>query len=221
MEAAEELLEALSPVDLDQTLGRITSAAVEALPDVDFASITVQHEDGTLHTVAPTDPALCELDTRQYELREGPCFEAATTAAYVSSPDLAQDDRYPGHGPAAVEAGILSQAGIRLYDAPQSRAALNLYSRRVGAFTDFETLAGLFAQQSAQVLEYAQEIQALHEAARTRDLVGRAVGIAMERYGLSDHRAFALLTRLSQRHDVGLAVVAQSIVSASEGRSQE
>ena len=74
---------------------------------------------------------------------------------------------------------------------------------------------------SATVIEYAREIQALHEAARTRDLVGRAVGIAMERYGLSDHRAFALLTRLSHHHDVGLAVVAQSVVAASESRADD
>jgi len=220
VEAAEEPAAALSPVDLDQTLGRITSAAVEALPDVDYASITVRHDDGSLHTVAPTDALLCEVDARQYDLQEGPCYDAATDAAYVSSPDLESDDRYRNFAPSALAAGIRSQAGVRLYDAPNAKAALNLYSRRAGSFADFESLAGLFAQQSARVIEYAQEIQALHEAAHTRDLVGRAVGIAMERYGLPDHRAFALLTRLSERHGVSLSVVAQSIVSASGGRSQ-
>lgn len=221
VKAAEELATTLSAVDLDQTLIRITSAAVEALPDVDYASITVRGPDGTLQTVAPTDPMLCEIDARQYELQEGPCYEAATSVSYVSAPDLANDDRYRRYAEVALAAGIRSQAGVRLFDAPNSQAALNLYSRRVGSFADFESLAGLFVQQSARVIEYATEIQALHEAALTRDLVGRAVGIAMERYGLSDHRAFALLTRLSEHHHVGLPVVAQSIVSASEGRADD
>ena len=219
VEAAEELAAALSAVDLDRTLARVTSAAVEALPDVDYASITVRHADGTLETVTPTDPALCDLDARQYELEEGPCFEAATEVGYVSAPDLARDERYQQYAPTASAAGVAAQVGVRLYDAPTSKAALNLYSRTVGAFAEFESVAALFARQSATVIEYAREIQALHEAARTRDLVGRAVGIAMERYGLSDHRAFALLTRLSQHHDVALPVVAQAIVSASEGRA--
>jgi GAF domain-containing protein len=219
--AAEELAATLSPHDLDHTLARVTSAAVDALPDVDYASITVRHEDGTLETVATTDQSLCDLDLRQYELQEGPCYEAAMDVPYVSATDLEHDERYPRYAPDAAKLGIRSQAGIRLFDAPNSQAGLNLYSRRVGAFADFESVAALFARQSATVIEYARELQALHEAALTRDLVGRAVGIAMERYGLSDHRAFALLTRLSKHHDVALAVVAQSIVSASEGRADD
>lgn len=221
VEAAEELAASLSAVELDRTLRRVTAAAVEALPDVDYASITVQHDDGTLETVATTDETLCDLDARQYELRQGPCYEAATDVAYISAPDLGSDERYSEYAETALAAGIRAQSGIRLYDAPTSRAALNLYSRRRGAFAEFESVAALFARQSATVIEYAKEIQALHEAARTRDLVGRAVGIAMERYGMSDHRAFALLTRLSHRHDVTISVVAQSIVSASEGRADD
>jgi hypothetical protein len=221
VEAAEELAAVLSPVDLDHTLNRVTSAAVEALPDVDYASITIRHADGTLETVATTDPTLCDLDARQYDLHEGPCYDAANEVDYVSAPDLANDARYSGYAPTALAAGITAQAGVRLFDAPTSQAALNLYSRRTGAFAEFESVAALFARQSATVIEYAREIQALHEAARTRDLVGRAVGIAMERYGLSDHRAFALLTRLTHHHDVPLPVVAQAIVAASEGRADD
>src|SRR5687767_6548765 len=118
VEAAEELAATLSPLDLDRTLSRVTSAAVEALPDVDYASITIRHEDGTLETVATTDQSLCDLDLRQYELQEGPCFEAATDTTYVSASDLAADERYPRYAETAVAAGVRSQAGVRLFDAP-------------------------------------------------------------------------------------------------------
>ena len=49
-----ELHAALRPGDLAQTLRRVTDAAVELLPDVDGASITVEHEDGRFETAAAT-----------------------------------------------------------------------------------------------------------------------------------------------------------------------
>ena len=219
LESAQELLKTLTPVDLDHTLGRITAAAVEALDDVDYASITVRHVDGSLETVGPTDNMLCELDAKQYELHEGPCYEAAVNAVHVTAPDLANDERFPRYGRAAAEVGIRAQAGLRLYDAPTSQGALNLYSRTAGTFRDFTSVGALFAHQSAMVIEYAQEIENLQAAVRDRDRVGRAVGIAMERYELPDQRAFALLTRLSVHHDVGLPVVADAIIAASEART--
>jgi GAF domain-containing protein len=219
VESAQELLKTLTPMDLDHTLGRITTAAVESLPDVDYASITVRHVDGTLETVAPTDEMLCDLDAKQYELREGPCYEAATDAVHITAPDLATDQRFPNYGEVALQAGIRAQAGLRLFDAPTSQGALNLYSRTSGTFSDFSSVAALFSHQSAMVIEYAREIQNLQAAVRDRDIVGRAVGIAMERYELPDKRAFALLTRLSLHHNVGLPVVAEAIITASESRT--
>jgi hypothetical protein len=52
----------LTPGDLDHTLERITAAAVEVLPGVHYASITVKHADGSLGTAAPTDQMLLGLD---------------------------------------------------------------------------------------------------------------------------------------------------------------
>ena len=49
-----ELHAALAPGDLAQTLSRVTDAAVELLPDVDGATITVEHADGRFETAAAT-----------------------------------------------------------------------------------------------------------------------------------------------------------------------
>src|SRR5215207_6555910 len=204
IETAKHLSKALSAGDLDQTLGRITAAAVEVLPSVDYASITVLHSDGTLETSAPTDDLLRDIDAAQYKLREGPCYQAAVDTAHITAPNLASDSRFPNYGAVAVAAGIRAQAGVRLFDAPKSQGALNLYSRNVGAFEDFATLSRLFAHQAATVIDYAQEIQDLRQAMRTRSTIGQAVGIVMERYKLSEQRAFAFLTRLSQHSNVKL-----------------
>src|SRR3954471_3797697 len=92
VEVARRLRERLKPGDLDETLRAITVAAVEVLPEVEFASITVRHADGRLQTSAPTDEVLRVVDAAQYVLREGPCYETVTDAVHVTAPRLGRDD---------------------------------------------------------------------------------------------------------------------------------
>lgn len=212
LDVTRRLAEALRPGDLDATLRSITGAAVEVLPDVEYASITVKHGDGRLETFAVTHGMLCDIDAAQYELREGPCYESAVDTVHVTSPNIAADQRFPRYAPVALEKGIRAQAGIRLFDAPKSNGALNLYSTRVGSFQDLGILGRLFAHQSAIALEYARQVDQLHEAVQSRQLIGEAVGLVMERYNLKDASAFALLTRLSQERNVKLRRVAEEIV---------
>src|SRR4051794_37652678 len=152
---------------------------------------------------------------RSYDLQEGPCYEAASDHTYVTSPHLAADERFPRYAPLAVAAGIRAQAGVRLFETPkqQAQGALNLYSRDVGSFSDMSVVAQLFAHQSAVALDYAREVANLQEAMRTRQDIGRAVGIVMERYGLNEERAFAFLARVSQTRNVKLRQVANELVA--------
>jgi hypothetical protein len=220
-EAAERLVKTLTPGDLDHTLSRITVAAVEVLPQVEYASITVKHSDGRLETVAPTDDVLWGVDAAQYELQQGPCYDAATDTVHVISPDLANDERFPQYAATAVAVGIRAQAGLRLFDAPRSQGALNLYSRTVGSFEDLGSLGRLFAHQSALAIGYAQEVANLQAALRTRRTIGQAIGILMERYSLTDQRAFAFLTRLSQHGNVKLNRIAEQFVADAQTKGGE
>ena len=108
-----ELHAALRPGDLTQTLRRVTDAAVELLPDVDVATITVEHEDGHFETAAatgsadagpdPADPAnlaapelapstAARLDHLQQALDEGPAVDvtdpSASLPAFGGDPEL-------------------------------------------------------------------------------------------------------------------------------------
>ncbi len=216
VDAANRLAQALAPADLDATLAAITGTAVEVLPQVDYASITVRLAEGDLETKAETDPLLIELDAQQYTLHEGPCYHAATSEPVVVSWNLPLDDRFPNYGPLAGEQGVLSQAGLRLFTDKRRQGALNLYSTRPAAFEDFEQLGALFATQAATAIGYATEIADLRRAMQTRTTIGQAVGIVMERYGLAPDRAFAFLTRLSQHRNVKLRQVAQEFVAESD-----
>ncbi len=213
LEVSRHLRATLPPAELDQTLAKITAAAVEALPDVRFASITVKHADDRLETVAPTADLLKPLDAAQYELREGPCYYAAVRSVHVASPDLAADQRFPKYATVAVAAGIHAQAGLQLFDGKKSQGALNLYSEDVGAFADFGAVGELFAHQAAMALDYAREIDNLRQAVHSRGVVGQAVGILMERLRLDDARAFAFLVRLSQQENVKVRVLAEDLVA--------
>jgi GAF domain-containing protein len=216
LDTARRLGQRLAPGDLDATLRQITAAAVELLPNVQYSSITIFRPDGTLTTAGPTDPILLRLDGEQYRLHEGPCFDAATHVNQVISSDLGADERFPKYGRVAVEMGIRSQIGVRLFDTPKSNGALNLYSTRVGAFADVESLSALFAHQAGMAIAYAHHIGTLEEAVQARTLIGQAVGIVMERYNLNDERAFAFLKRLSSHRNVKLRLVAQEIIAAAD-----
>jgi hypothetical protein len=220
IEAAARLVKSLTPGDLDHTLSRITEAAVEVLPEVEYASITVKHSDGRLETVAPTDEVLWGVDAAQYDLQEGPCYEAAVDTVHVISPDLIHDERFPRYAATAVAVGIQAQAGLRLFDAPRSQGALNLYSTTVGSFMDLGSLGQLFTHQSALAIGYAQEVDNLQVALQTRRTIGQAIGILMERYSLTDQRAFAFLTRLSQHGNVKLNRVAEQLVVDAEDKGE-
>lgn len=218
LDAARRMAETLNPGDLDRTLAQITAAAVEVLPNVQYSSITVRHADGRLVTSAPTDDVLLRVDAVQYELQEGPCYEAVAETPHVISSNLGADERFPRYGPMAVEHGIRSQVGVRLFDTSRSQGALNLYSNRVGAFDDLETLSSLFAHQAGVAIAYARHVENLEEAVRTRTTIGQAVGIVMERYQLDDERAFAFLARLSQQRNVKLRQVADEIIAETVQR---
>ena len=215
LDASRRLAAALQPGDLDMTLTNITAAAVEVLPDVRASSITVKHSDGRLETVAPTHDFLLEVDAAQYELQEGPCYEAAVDTVHITSPNLGADERFPRYAPVALRAGVRAQAGVRLFDTPSSNGALNLYSGTVGSFADLGVLSQLFAHQSAVALDYARQVDQLQEAVKSRQVIGQAVGMVMERYSVDEARAFGFLTRLSSHENMKLRLVAEQLVKTA------
>lgn len=220
--AMARLSRSLTPGDLEHTLRQITDTAVAVLPGVAYSSITVLHKDGRLETVAPTDDLVLEVDAAQFELQEGPCYEAAIDQTYLASSNLPADERFPRYGQVAAKAGIRGQAGIRLFETPRpaARGALNLYSRSVGTFDELGMLSGLYAQQSAVAIEYARHTDDLLAALATRKTIGMAVGIVMERYSMNEQRAFAFLTRLSQDSNTKLRDIAAHVIENLEAPGQ-
>jgi hypothetical protein len=68
---------------------------------------------------------------------------------------------------------------------------------------------------------YVESVPNEPKEASTEADVARASGIAMERYGLTEPRALALITRLAKRRGVALGVIAVAIIAASRRRADE
>lgn len=200
------------PGDVGESLKRIVVAATQTVPGADYASITVRHPDNRLETVAYTSPLALYADELQYELREGPCYDAVTVDTTTYSPDLAKSSEWPTFGPKVAEEGLRSQMGVRLSNEDGKVTGLNLYSTRLEAFVDAEPLIRLFASHARVVMGFATELQTLKGAVGTRETIGTAIGIVMERYGLTKERSFAFLIRISQNTNTKLRDVASDIV---------
>lgn len=162
------------------------------------------------------------VDALQEELGEGPCLDAAFDQQTVRVPDMAHEERWPRFAAAAAEAGAASMLSFQLYVEKDNLGALNLYSYRPDAFDDESEHVGLlFASHAAVAFADAQRIDQLNHKAATRDLIGQAKGILMERYNINADRAFAVLVRVSQHNNRKLRDVAEELVSSGRLRDLE
>jgi hypothetical protein len=206
-----------APINVAEALSAITAAAVDTLAEVDYVSISLTRDDGEIVTVAPTAPLAAEADAMQYTLGEGPCLEAALDVPVVLSEDLARDVRWPSYGPAAARVGLHSQVAFQFRaEHDHVRGALNLYAVRPGVLDAVTMqLGALFATQVAITMGWVRHEQDLQTALYTRQQIGVAIGIVMERYALTREAAFSFLVRTSQTGNVKLRDVAATIVAES------
>ena len=200
--------------DLEGTLGQIVASAVQTINSVDAASISMtQH--GRVETRHPTSEDIRKLDETQSELCEGPCISAIEdppASGIVVAQDLGggDADRWPRFAPRAVGAGYQGLMSTQLSTGDGVRGALNLYSRTPDAFDEHcRTLAGLFGVQAALLLYGTNQAMHLQKAVDSRDLIGQAKGILMQRFSVDDETAFQMLVSSSQDTNMKLTTVAR------------
>ncbi len=103
--------------------------------------------------------------------------------------------------------------GARLYNSQRTIGSLNLYDSRPHHFSEADMqVAHVLARHAAIAMSRVQESEHLWRAIDSRKLIGQAQGILMQRYDLDGDRAFEVLRRYSQTHNVKLRDVAQLVV---------
>lgn len=210
---AELARDTAAPRSLDQVLADVTTAAVQLIPGADLAGVLLIKGGGGFESLADTDGLVAQLDKLQHDFSEGPCHDAALKQTIVRSDDLRDETRWPHYAPAAVERGVLSSLSFKLYTAERTAGALNLFSFRPDAWdTEAETVGTVFAAHAASAIMASRHGQQMQSALSTRDRIGQAKGIIMERYGVDELRAFDLLRRLSQESQLKLIDIAQRVI---------
>jgi GAF domain-containing protein len=209
-----ELARAIAaPRTLEQIFNDVTAAAVELVPGADAAGVLLVRRGGKFESMADTDGLVAELDKLQHDFGEGPCAEAALQHTIVRSDDLRSESRWPRYAPAAVQLGVLSGLSFKLYTADRTAGALNLFGFQADVWdTDAETTGAVLAAHAAAAILAKSQDEQMQVALSTRDRIGQAKGIIMERYGVDDVRAFDMMRRLSQESQMKLAEVAQRII---------
>ena len=204
----------LAQDSLQKTLDRIVSHAQDLVEGCERAGIMLV-DQGRVYTLAFSDDQARTSDRIQGELGEGPCFDAARTGkeSYLV-PDMTADaDRWPRYAPRARELGIQSMLGFKLFTDDATLGALNLYSSRSGALTErSEQVGWLLASHAAIAFASARSDANLHGAISSRQDIGMAMGVLMERHKLSAEEAFSVLSRASQEANTKLRAVARRVV---------
>jgi GAF domain-containing protein len=207
------------PRGLDETLQTIVEVACNSVPGFDQVGIATSEGKGQARTRAFTGDLVLRLDEVQYGLREGPCSAALQGTDAVSVSSLRHEQRWSRYVPQAQAVGVRSQLAIKLELGQGTVGGINFYSTisdEVSA--DAQALAGMFATHAAIALRHAHERDTLNEALLTRKVIGEAIGILMERYGMNEDRAFAFLVRASSHGNIKLRAVAQGLVDAGNSK---
>lgn len=213
--------------NFEDVLTRVVQTAVSAVSDCAMASITVREGAATFRTLASTHSAALAVDQAQYAAREGPCLDAVDTAV-VHAPSF-PDPRWPGLAGRPADSGVQTIVSYRL-TAPGRVAqdavagSLNAYAGTPRAFSDEAREIGLILAAHASVgIQAAREREAfeqlgrqLHEALSSRDVIGQAKGILMERLQITPEDAFDTLRRSSQRLNLKLREIAERLAESGE-----
>jgi GAF domain-containing protein len=208
--------------DVEGTLQAITAAAVRTVPHADECGISYVIGRRKIEPRAWTSDLPRMVDSLQERLGQGPCMDAVWEQEVVRVDDVVADERWPEFARQVCGLGVGSMVCFQLFVAGDQLGALNMYARTRCAFDDESQDIGLlFASHAAVALAGAEQEHNLLAGMGTRDVIGQAKGILMERHKLTADQAFAVLARVSQEMNRKLIDVACELTdtgSVPEGR---
>jgi GAF domain-containing protein len=200
---------------LQPTLDAIVAAARALSPGQDAGLIVLVR--GELVPQSATGQAPLLLDLLQQKIGNGPCIEAARQQTVVRIDNTQTDGRWPEYLAEARRRGVASQLCVPLWVDDRCLGTLSLYGEQPSAFTRHdERITILFATLAALALAEAQRTEQLRDALASRDLIGQAKGILMERTAVTADDAFKCLTQASQETNTKLLTVARHLVETGE-----
>ena len=200
--------------DSDTVVAELAEHAAAEIPGAQYAGITLTRNAKHIDTPAATHYWPVLLDKIQQRHLEGPCLTAAWDEKTVHVPDMEAEDRFPDYRrDALAETPIRSIMAFQLFIAGESLGALNIYAEEPQAFSaEARTLGLIFAAHSSVAWNSARRDEQFQRALSSRDVIGQAKGMIMERYRVDAVQAFEVLRKLSQDSNVPLLKIASELV---------
>jgi GAF domain-containing protein len=207
---------------VEDILARAVDLSVVTIEACEFTGAFLV-EDGKVTSRACTDPIVAEVAAIQLRTGEGPCLDAIARKLTFYADELGTDPRWPKFGPEAAALGMRSLLALPMAT-DGTLGALSLYARYPKAFGVIDRARGLllasmagFACSAARSHEdEARREENLHAALVTRELIGQAQGILIERERISADQAFHVLRQASQHLNVKLREVARDPIDTGE-----
>jgi transcriptional regulator with GAF, ATPase, and Fis domain len=201
--------------DSDTVIAELAEHAAVEIPGAQYAGITVTRNGKRIETPAATHHWPVLLDKIQARHQEGPCVTAAWQEKTVHVADLEMDDRFPLYRQDALaETPIRSIMAFQMFIAGEAMGALNVYAEEPNVFdAETRTMGLIFAAHSSVAWSSARRDEQFKRALESRDTIGQAKGMIMERYGVDAVQAFEVLRKLSQDSNVPLHRIATDLVS--------
>jgi transcriptional regulator with GAF, ATPase, and Fis domain len=204
------------------TLSSVVELAAATVEGCDYAGL-VLIEGNVISTRAFTDPMVVEIDDLQLQTGQGPCLDAISHRLTFYSTDLASDLRWLHFAPRALGLGIHSILALPL-DPNSQLGSLSLSARDPAAFdvigraqaSFLAALAGIALSVARSHQNEEQRVASLRAALSTRETLGEAAGILMERDRISGPRALQILRQSSRRLNLKIGEVAQNMVDTVE-----
>lgn len=194
---------------VDATLRAIVAAATDTVPGAESASIAAVRKGREVATLVATGDLSRAVDQAQYDTGQGPGLDSLYQRRTVRLSNMAAASQWPLFAARARGIGLGSMLVIQLHVTGTDLGVLNLHSARPDAITDESEQTGLlFASHAAVALAGARHQEQLRTAISSRDVIGQAKGILMERHKVSADEAFQLLVLASQATNSKLADLA-------------
>jgi GAF domain-containing protein len=202
-----------APRSVDEVLAGVTAAAQEMIPGTDTCGVLLIGKGGKFESLFGTNELVYKLDELQERFQEGPCIEAAVDDLIVRTNDFSTEHRWPKYSQACAELGVRSGLSFKLYTGHQQAGALNLFGFEPHAFdATSEKIGVVLAAHAAVAIVGSQRGEQLESALSSRDTIGQAKGIIMERFSVDAVRAFEMLRELSQTSNIRLSDIAARVV---------
>jgi GAF domain-containing protein len=207
--------------DSDTVIAELAENAAVEIPGAQYAGVSVTRNAKHIDTPAATHKWPILIDEIQQRHHQGPCLTAAWDEKTIHVADLETDDRFPLYRRDVLEqTPIRSIMAFQLFIADETMGALNIYAEQPHAFgLQTRVIGAIFAAHSSVVWNAARRDEQFQRALASRDIIGQAKGMIMERYGVDAVQAFELLRKLSQDSNVPLIQIATELVAKAQSKS--